>query len=306
MKIAVILAAYNGEKYIKEQLESILNQHDVSVDILVFDDASTDSTVTLIENFTDRRIKLTQNAIGTGSAANNFFKAIKELPDEIFLRYDYISLSDQDDIWLPNKLKEATETLLKNGFSLYGSNLILWDEKSNSESIINRSHPQKKYDYLFESGSAGCTYVFTTAFSIELKKAILKTEYLEWKFFSHDWFIYFFARINGYTVFIDSNPYIKYRMHSNNLHGFLNKKNIRASIERLKVIQAGWYPEHIKGFRQLLQNKPVEEKIYQMYTKSYFTRLFVLFKYNFELNRSFKKNIQFFIISAIPLLKKHF
>jgi rhamnosyltransferase len=304
MKILVILAAFNGEKYIKEQIDSILAQKNVSLDIFIFDDVSSDNTINVIKSYNnDDRIKLIINPIATKSAANNFFNAIKEIPNETLASYNYISLSDQDDIWLPYKLKTATDCLLNLKASLYCSNLILWDEMGKSESIINRSHPQKKYDYLFESGSAGCTYVFTSAFCLELKKSIKTINYLQWKFFSHDWFIYFFARVNDYKVIVDNKANIKYRMHANNLHGFLNKKNFSASIERLKIIQSGWYDEHIKGFNQLVKQNSIESYIYLMYTKNYFTRIFIVAKYNFSLNRSFKKSIQFFIISALPLFK---
>lgn len=304
MKILVILAAFNGEKYIKQQIDSILSQKDVSLDIFIFDDVSSDDTINIVKGYiNDDRIKLFINSMATKSAANNFFKAIKEIPNETLATYNYISLSDQDDVWLPNKLKQAADCLINQNASLYGSNLILWDENAHSESIINKSHPQKKYDYLFESGSAGCTYVFTTAFCLELKNKIKTINYLQWKFFSHDWFIYFFARVNNYKVIIDSNANIKYRMHANNLHGFLNKKNVKASLERLKIIQSGWYDEHIKGFNQLLKQNSIERYIYSMYNKNYFTRIFIVVKYNFSLNRSFKKNIQFFIISALPLFR---
>lgn len=305
MKILVILASYNGEKFIKEQIDSILSQNDVSTDIMIFDDASKDSTVAVVERYSEiPNIKLVKNKIRTGAAANNFFQAIKEITNETFEQYDYISLSDQDDLWLPNKLKAAIEMLQKNKADLYCSNLILWDEANNKESIITKSHPQKKYDYLFESGSAGCTYVFTSNFCIALKKTIIKTYYKNWKFFSHDWFIYFFARANNYTVTIDKNAYIKYRMHADNLHGFLNKKTIWASVERIKIIKNGWYAEHIKGFSKLLPKDSIEQNIYKLYLKNYFTRLYVILRFNFNLNRSFKKNIQFFAISTLPIIKK--
>ncbi|MFT4847605.1 MAG: rhamnosyltransferase [Sediminicola sp.] len=305
MKILVILAAFNGEKYIKEQVDSILFQKDVSLDVFIYDDVSNDRTIDVLESFSDNnRVKLIRNLVGTGSAANNFFNAIQELSKETFELYDVVALSDQDDIWLPNKLKVASDCLRKNNASLYCSNLVLWDEALDTKSILKRSHKQKRFDYLFESGSAGCTYVFSVAFCLELKQVIQKTNYLQWKFFSHDWFIYFFARANNYKVFIDSNATIKYRMHSNNLHGYLNKKTLWASLERLKVVQAGWYHEHINGFNHLLQDGTVEKNIYAMFTKNYFSRLFVIIKYNFSLNRSVKKSLQFFIINAIPFFKK--
>jgi rhamnosyltransferase len=305
MRTLVILAAYNGEKYIEEQLQSILLQNDVDLDVMVFDDASRDTTESIVQNLSvDSRIKWFKNSTRSGSAANNFFNAIKEISDEIFKSYDYIALSDQDDVWLPEKLSAAITKLQVEQASLYGSNLILWDEEANTQSLITKSHPQQKYDYLFESGSAGCTYVFTTAFCLELKKCIIATNYLDWKFFSHDWFIYFFARANKYKVVLDANAYIKYRMHSSNLHGFLNKNTLSASLERLKVVRMGWYQEHIKGFEKMLPHNSVEKHIYQRYVHNYFSRIFVVIQYNFKLNRSFKKSIQFFIISFLPLLKK--
>lgn len=303
MKILVVLASYNGEKYIKEQIESILIQEGVNlkVDIKVFDDVSIDNTVKIIESFgLDKRIELIKNVLPTGSAASNFFSAIKLLKDEVLNQYDYIAFSDQDDIWLLNKLKTAAEMLKKDRTNLYMSNLILWDEKSNMKSIIYKSHPQTAYDYLFEGGSAGCTYVFTNNFCIDLKRALEKVDYSLWKFFSHDWFVYFFARINNYGVSMDSNAYILYRIHEHNVHGQLNIKSISNLKKRLRLVKAGWYFENIEGFMQLIPQNSEENMIYKLYSKNYLSRLFVLFRYNFVMMRSNKKFIKFFIVSLLP------
>ena len=165
MNILIILASYNGVKYIEEQVDSILNQEGVDVTLKIFDDGSKDGTVNLVSSWKERnQLQLTQNQIPTGSAANNFFNALLSFEDSFIEMYDYIAFSDQDDIWLPNKMQAATERLLSEKSDLYMSNLILWEEKTNKKSIINKSYSQKKYDYLFEGGSAGCTYVFTTFF----------------------------------------------------------------------------------------------------------------------------------------------
>ena len=306
MKILVIIATFNGEKYIKKQIETILSQKGVELDIIVSDDASKDKTVEIIECFfASKSLKLIKNSSSSGSAANNFFNTVKNINEQHLNQYEFIAFADQDDIWLPNKLEAASKKLKEEKSSLYMSNLTLWDEKTNSKSLLKKNYPQKKYDYLFEGGSAGCTYVFRAQFCIDLKNTLLAVDYSNWQFFSHDWFIYFFARANNYCVSIDSESHIFYRIHENNIHGQLNKNSFYAIKERLQIIKEGWYFEHIKGFRHLLVKDSTENRIYELYYNNYFTRLYVLLRYNFSLMRSNKKFIQFFILSSIPVrLKK--
>ena len=303
MNILVILASFNGGKYIKEQIDSILEQKSVKVDIRVFDDCSQDNTIQVLNEYkTNSNIFVHKREKGSGSAAINFLESLIELNSAgELIKYDYISFSDQDDIWLPNKLKAASQLLQSEKSDLYMSNLILWDEKTNKKSIINKSYSQKKYDYLFEGGSAGCTYVFTTFFAKELKKRINSINYKDWQFFSHDWFVYFFARLENYKVVMDENAYILYRVHDTNVHGQLNTFSFYAIIERLRLIKEGWYFKQAEGFKSLLNPNTDEYKIYNLYSKNYFTRLYVILRYNFSLIRSPKKAIQFFIISLLPL-----
>jgi rhamnosyltransferase len=302
MKILIILASFNGVKYIKQQIDSILSQEVVNIDIKIFDDGSSDGTVELISSlYSSERIQIIQNEIPTGSSANNFFQALQQIEEVCFEKYNYIAFADQDDIWLPNKLKEAVVILDTQEADLYMSNLILWQEKSNRKSIVNKSFSQKKYDYLFEGGSAGCTYVLSAKFVSKLKEIIKNTDNLYWKYFSHDWFIYFLARTNNFKVTIDNRAFILYRIHETNIHGQLNILSIFAIKERLKLIANGWYYHHAKGFINFLPLNSKEIKIYKWYTKNYFTRLYVLFRYNFSLIRSTKKAFQFFLVSLIPL-----
>lgn len=302
MNILIILAAYNGAKYIKEQIDSILNQESVSVHINVYDDCSTDTTIEVLDNYNkNANITVHKREKGTGNAPRNFFDAIKSLSEDFINSYEFIAFSDQDDIWSPNKMFEAGKMLKKEQSSLYCSNLNLWDENTDEKSIINKNYPQKKYDFLFEGGSAGCTYVFTNDFCIGLKSVLLKTNYYQWKDFSHDWFVYFYARSNRFKVSIDSNAYITYRIHANNSYGQVNKISLSAIKERLRYIKNGWYFNHIKEYNQFITPGSVESKIYHLYAKNYFSRFYVLWRYNFQLMRSTKKCIQFFIISLLPI-----
>lgn len=301
MKVLIILASYNGVRYIEEQIDSILKQNGVDSSLFIFDDGSSDGTLDLVNSIKmNKSIEFIENSSPTGSAANNFFNALQSFDDSLLDMYDYIAFADQDDIWLSDKLKVATERLQSVKADLYMSNLILWEEKNNKRTIVNKSYPQKKYDYLFEGGSAGCTYVFTTFFGKKLKERLKVINYKEWQFFSHDWFVYFFARRDHYKVFIDEHAYILYRVHDTNVHGQLNKFSLYAIRERLKLIKEGWYFKQAKGFVKLLYPGSDEFNIYKLYSKNYITRLYVIIRYNFSLIRSPKKAIQFFIISLLP------
>lgn len=119
MKISVCIATYNGEKFIKEQIESILCQLNEDDEILITDDSSSDCTIEIINSINDKRIRIYKNQ-RFYSPIFNFEFAIKMAKGEI------IFLSDQDDIWAKNKV----ETYLKklDEFDLIFSNVTIIDE----------------------------------------------------------------------------------------------------------------------------------------------------------------------------------
>lgn len=308
MNFLVILASCNGKKYIKEQIDSILAQEGVHVSLNIYDDCSNDGTFDfLVTEYSSKtsQIQILKNKIPSGSAANNFLQAIKNISTNEIEKHDFIAFADQDDIWLPNKLFEAGQKLRMENSNLYFSNLTLWNQELKTKSLIKKSYPQKKYDYLFEGGSAGCTYVMTKKLTYLVKEYINKVDYKNWEYFSHDWFVYFIARTNNLKVFIDNRAFILYRIHESNVHGQLNTLSFYAIKQRLKLIMNGWYYIQSKGFLNLLPPESKEAKIYNLYTKNYFTRIYVILRYNFSLMRSTKKAIQFFILSMAPLKIKN-
>lgn len=295
--VKILLATYNGEKYIKEQLDSIVNQKNVDVDIVVSDDGSNDDTLKVIKvKFPN--IPFFVNKPGTGSAAKNFLKMVSNINfDEDF---DYVSFSDQDDIWLPEKMHVAVNLLQKKNANLYCSNLTKWDTSNNQYSLLKKDFPQKKYDFLFEGGSAGCTYVFTRYFAKELQDFILTLDSSNWKGFSHDWLVYFFARSRNYGVVIDSNSYIHYRLHQENVHGHLNKFSWNTIKEKSSQVLNGYYQNQIINYIKYLDKNSEEYSIYKKFLKGYFYRNIVIWKYNTELMRDKKK---FLIFALLNLLK---
>lgn len=305
-KVLVIMCSFNGAKYIKEQIMSILNQIAVDLDIMVFDDQSTDDTILKVNELCKlhNNITLIVNKDQSGSAGKNFCNSIKILPEEVICRYDYIALSDQDDIWLANKLQFATDKLSQCNASLYASNLTIWNEKTNEKSLLKKDYTQKKYDFLFEGGSAGCTYVFSSKFAVDFRSKLFDIDYQKWDFFSHDWLIYFYARINSYKVVIDNRSEILYRIHETNVHGQLNKNTFLSYLKRFNLIISHWYFIQSSNFSQLLYENSEELYIYKMYNKNWFTRLWVIINYNINLMRSRKKIIQFAFVSLIPRVNR--
>lgn len=296
-KIKILLATYNGEKYIEEQIDSILIQEDVIVDITVSDDGSKDQTLSLIDrNYP--KISVSQNIPGTGSAATNFLKMVSGL--NFNEDFDYVAFSDQDDIWLSKKMISAVNLLENEESDLYCSNLTKWDTSNNSYSQLKKDYPQKRFDYLFEGGSAGCTYVFTRDFAKELQNFLLTLDSSNWKGFSHDWLVYFFARSRKYYVVIDGNSYIHYRLHQENVHGHLNKLSWNTIKEKSTQVFSGYYENHVKNYIQYLDKNSEEYLIYSKFMKGYISRNLMILKYNTELMRDKKK---FMIFALLNLLK---
>jgi rhamnosyltransferase len=300
MKILIIVATFNGELYIKEQLISILNQIDIEFEIFIFDDCSNDKTLDIISSLNDDRIVIHKNKIPSGSAGGNFLNAIKSINQDKITTFDFISFSDQDDIWLSNKLIHATKVLVNKKVDLYCSNLLLWDEINNTKQILKKDYKQKKYDFLFEGASAGCTYLLTSNLFINFQNYLVNNKIKNWSNISHDWLIYFYARLHQFKVVIDSEPKIIYRIHLNNVHGQLNTNTIFSYYKRLKIVLNGWYFIQINNLITLTPDGSTEKMIYYMYSKNWFTRIFILFKYNFSLIRNNKKFFQFFFVSLIP------
>ena len=309
-KILVIVAHLNGGDFLKQQIATILYQVDVEVTIMIFDDLSDDFSISTLMK--DPRIIIINNKVRSGSPANNFFNALKHINIDFLDDFDYISFADADDYWLPLKLTSAASLLSKDNASVYFSNMIILNEELNQFSILKKNYAQKKYDFLFEGAGAGCTCLITSEFAINLRNYLFTFDYTNWPkqknnrpYFSHDWFIYFYARLNKYNVTIDNNAYIIYRIHKNNDYGKINLTNFSAFKMRIELIANGWYTIQLTNFKKLLNINSIEYKICDFYTKNIFYRIYILLKYNFELMRSRNKFLKLLILSFIPTNTKN-
>ena len=126
--ISVCMATYNGEKYIKEQLASIISQLDSDDELLISDDGSTDNTISIIQSYNDSRIHILNHVpnssySGHEKVSSNFENALKNAHG------DYIFLSDQDDIWCKDKVKKCVNEMQSSLFVVHNMKII--DENGN-------------------------------------------------------------------------------------------------------------------------------------------------------------------------------
>ena len=236
--VAVCFAAYNGMLYLSEQIDSILAQTGVNIVVFVSIDTSSDGTEAWFDERAqeDGRIVVLSHGGKFGGAAQNFFRILREVD---FTPFDYISFSDQDDVWLPSKLSRAHEVLMSAGADAYSSNVIaFWPD--GRKILIEKSQPQVQWDFLFESAGPGCTYVLKKDLFFAIQDN-LKEHWGDLQQVGqgqHDWFFYAFARANGYHWVIDDYAGMFYRQHKKNLVGV--NLGWRAFIYRTRKVLSGW------------------------------------------------------------------
>ena len=107
--VSIVMPSYNSEKYIKDSIESVLNQTYPFWELLIVDDCSTDKTVDIIKSFKDERIKLFQNEVNSGAALSRNW-ALREAKGR------WIAFLDSDDLWLPTKLEEQLQFMIDNNY----------------------------------------------------------------------------------------------------------------------------------------------------------------------------------------------
>lgn len=234
-KVTVLLATFNGEAYLNEQLYSIQNQSNVEVFIVASDDCSIDHTPQFLSGActeSSQLIVLPPQKMAT--AAANFFRLLR---DADFSHSDYVALSDQDDIWQTNKLSHAVKKILENHVDAYSSNVMaFWP--NGKQKLINKAQPQQQWDYMFESAGPGCTFVLTKKLVLAIQQFLTENQEACRQVALHDWFIYAFARSRGFKWFIDPTSHMLYRQHAENVVGA--NVGFKAKLARWKKLRDGW------------------------------------------------------------------
>ncbi len=286
-KVDILMATYNGEKYLKEQIESIINQSYDNWTLLIRDDKSKDNTVSIIEEYErkDSRIKLLRDKKANLGFVKNFEELLNNSQKE------FIMFSDQDDYWEKDKIKNYIEILKKNENLLkkpllIHSNSFVCDKdlKIIKQKFINSFVAREKdtNSYFFSYIVQGSTVMINKRMK-EISIPFLKAVTL------HDRYFHLLAEFLGNRIFIDKTL-TKYRQHADNKIGakgnilkkILKKRYFDSEDRKLILEIKEKYKEKMK------KEKKIEIDKYLKITdrkKNRFMRFFLSLKFKMNLKK---------------------
>lgn len=227
-KVAVLMSSYNGEMFIKEQIDSILCQKNVDVTLYIRDDGSTDNTIEIIRSYlNDKRVRLFVDGRNLRPGLSFLTLLSKVISEEPI--YEYYSFADQDDIWLEEKLNAAIKSIKETEKpTLYCSNQIIF-RNGEQEGLKIKGQPEISLMHSVSLNDfSGCTMVLNRALAGLVHSTKPPSKYFLLKRY-HDSWIVLLALIKGELIY-DNNAYIKYRIHSHNAAGLNNM----TFVQRLK------------------------------------------------------------------------
>ncbi len=311
-QIDVLLATYNGEKYIKEQIDSILKQTYKNIRLIISDDCSTDNTVRILEEYKekDNRIEIYTQTENLGVVKNIEF-LLKKVENELYM------LSDQDDVWLPEKIEKSIKTLKEQNADLVFGDLVVVDKDLNTiypsfgdfmllNDKIKKYIGTNKINYLYNCVT-GCT-VLSKKNLIEKILPFPTTS----KYLIHDFWIGLIVSINGKMAYMPEK-YIKYRQHGNNEVG---TKKVSHEMEKLEEIRELFINVKLGVFKSYVENNekfPKDLQKLNVQALEYFEMLEKKKKMNFRKWMVFHKlyktekfmyYVENFIIMNMPVIGK--
>lgn len=242
-RIAVLMSTYNGEKYLRTQIDSILNQRGVEIDLWIRDDDSSDNTVSIIQEYQKKNKNIFLMKGNNLGYANSFLTLL-----HISGEYDFFSFADQDDFWHKDKLIRAVHFLDKNPNSLYASSLRIVDENLNLIKFKKyKNYNQSVGSVLSRIRLAGCTMVFGKELHKKVEPLIDDIIQFNTMNYGHDAWIMLLTLLFSGEIIVDERSYISYRRHSQTVTNinrglrkrllkeiniFINKNNSRVKISR--------------------------------------------------------------------------
>lgn len=286
--ISVVMTTYNGEKYIKEQIYSILNQSLPPNEIIISDDGSQDNTVKimhdLLDDFKNISISIIENKITQGY--------IKNFKNTILKSHgDYIFLCDQDDIWEIDKIQNTLIKMKDTGAGIACTGFKIIDAMGNYISNLSqyKSSPICGYEnwstkvkdislkvLIWGNFSPGCTYCFTKEIK-NIYKNLTNTE------ISHDFQLLIIGASLNKAIYIDI-PLSRYRLHGNNTIG-INKK--KAKYKRR------WQPRLVNFLNELSKIQPVDHLLYSKVILYFrLSKIRAILNYKFSLNNDTRNKLK--------------
>ncbi|MDT3387134.1 MAG: glycosyltransferase [Bacteroidota bacterium] len=238
-RILVLLSTYNGEDYIKEQLDSLFSQNDVLIHILARDDNSHDQTLSILRSYEKDSKDITVLSGENMGPARSFYELMLYAFNNME-RYDYYSFCDQDDIWYSDKLYLAVKELEKrdNALGFYFSNFDIINENGVcfSKGLIP---PRINYKtVLFRNPCLGCSQVFTYELleqGCEVIQYVKKTNNDVLNKMLHDSFMARLAYYLDSYVVCDRENRFAYRQHKHNVTHYTGKSRLHKFLENFKT-----------------------------------------------------------------------
>lgn len=234
-RLAVLLATFNGARFLDAQLRSVIAQDWAAIDVVASDDVSTDGTPDLLVSWQSIWNKGSFSVMSgpRRGFAGNFRKLLTEAEVDA----DYVAFCDQDDIWHSEKTKVAVAALEEHGSrpALYCARTLITDveDREVSLSTLFRKTPDFA-NALVQSIGGGNTMVMNRPAYELLREAARRTDFV-----SHDWFAYLIVSGAGGKVIYSETPHVRYRQHEGNLIG--SNLGLQARLSRARFALSGRY-----------------------------------------------------------------
>jgi len=230
--VDVLLGTFNGEKYLAEFLDSVLKQEFVTINLIVSDDGSSDSTLSILNQYKNNFNKFTLVPGPKEGAARNYLSLSKLSSSE------FIAFADQDDIWDANHLIDSINRIGKEG-KTPGFSYCAMREFDDASGITRRIWPAKDYilnlnSILFQNYARGCTIVMNRS-AADLLNSVTPERLL-----MHDWWALLIIYTHG-TVRFGSKPEVTYRLHDTNQIGIPSRFSSRLNF-LIQLSKGKWAP----------------------------------------------------------------
>lgn len=287
-KVLILMSTFNGENYLREQLNSLIHQTYLNLEILIRDDGSIDKTLEILNEYSMKypNIKFYQGK--NLKPAKSFLDLIKKAS-----KAEFYAFCDQDDVWDKDKIEIAINKIKKENPEnqypcLYFSQTRLVDKDLNEINNIKRIKENKITigNALIENIATGCTVVFNE----RLLELLRKIEFEDVKSgYMHDSLAYRIAFSTGKVIY-DNIPHISYRQHENNVIG--NSSNIKDKIKKRKnnikktiLLRSSMSKYILENYSdKILEENIKYVKLIANYRNSFFNKMKLLF--NFKIRRN--------------------
>ena len=282
-QVNILLSTYNGEKFIREQLRSLLEQEGVRISILVRDDGSTDHTQQILQEYQDKGL-LKWYSGSNLTTAYSFLNLIHRASES-----EYYAFCDQDDFWLKDKLQIAVERLAQypqdSPALYYGrARLVDQDLQPIKDGVTSLDKMLDFKSAVINSNATGCTMVFNKALF-----RIVKEKYPSY-IAMHDGWVHKVCIIMNGNIFFDEDVHILYRQHEGNVIGSSNSKwrrikNHYASLKKRECIRSRTICSLLECYGNVMGREEYEIcKLIADYKKSFANQLRILFRRDIKTN----------------------